>query len=593
MSERKTWTEPYKENLNLSELQGQMLLSELRANTFRMDIAERGMNNESDFGFTYKMGQDFPGFVDHEHHHARHVEYTIKKSLIEYDKAYPGEFDLKDPDMLADMTALFLFPYTHDGFDQQTSSVRNAVFKEKGIPISLPVKKGHGVASGVMLMAQASRYAESCGITFEEAWNIISPAAIMTMRHDIPEKFEETFGDKSIPTEIQLTLEGEELIEPFEDDKLDLLTLSPKQYVEILRMQKYPYGFIGDFGEEGKSIYGLSPEFEAEFKDELSQLNASTSPLMENLSDSRRTRLKTLTEIAYFSDTADMISPWLYQFGRTFLTDYSRRRAWSIFNGKEQPTVDDAFGMIIEGPGFQPADDMRLLWELVHANGTDSKLNKIPWVIQFHKDHTILGAMLMVSLGERIMEIGELSEDDLNQAEIRLFLTMLKINEPDIADETANEIMASYGMYPEARPQTDYQTTPITKYQIPVGLEILWRIYHTRAKRLKQKIDTVGAGRDEAYNSLLREKYRNRCGHFVEEFRDIAESLSKKRKSYTDEDKEKYVSLVAKVVDHLFVKYEVTEDEAEEYCRILKAYENAASQPFVNESISTKPVKIL
>lgn len=552
-------------------------IGELRANTLRHRMKHAAWHGGNPYESRFWMGLDAGLLSDHGHHHSRHAEKLVEKGVGEYFDTYPDEFDDQDPETLHDFSALMLFPYYHDGLDQQVTAVRNIDYIINRKPFNLLVKKGHAVAAGVMMMALVDEYAQACGIDQTEAWNIVSPAAVMMMRHDEPEKLEKTFAQRNIETEAQLSLHGSELLRLFEADELDLYHLTPAQYIEILTMQKRPHGFIGDFGEEGVSRYGLSPEFEAKYGDILDNLAVEDHPILPDLSQKRRERLKTLTEIAYFADMGDMICPWNMQFCRTLRTDYSKRRPFSVFNGSSQPSVDEAFRAIIDGNGMQASDDTRFLWELYHVNGNKSKLNTLPWVTQFYKDHVMLGLAFLVTLGESIMKTPKLTKKRIERITGKLRDRMMNVWQD-------REVLTGQREIVDTGKRTE-------------GINVLFYIYAQRALGLREVVENRVGHVQEAEQVMTQEEYyEDRIDIFTLEFSEIMRSLAsdEKWRPYTAKDVAKFRDLVLRMIDAVGNhRYGVTDKEFEEYVRIMHEGLPAESQPFVNESVPGHPMRIL
>ena len=98
---------------------------------------------------------------------------------------------------------------------------------------------------------------------------------------------------------------------------------------------------------------------------------------------------------------------------------------------------------------------------------------------------------------------------------------------------------------------------------------------------------------DPKRQGALDQEYDIRTYLFVEEFAEIARTLVKKRKPYTSDDQKKFDELVSSVTKMLIKKYQVTDEEFDEYRRLLRSGEPAPSQPYVNESVPTRPLRIL
>jgi hypothetical protein len=262
----------------------QVKIGEARANTLRYSI----IRDDTEYGNEFFACMDHPALAHHGHHHSRHVEALQKQAIKSY-VLEKGRGLFTIPYAQEDIDSAMLFPYLHD-IDQQSAAFRN-ITEEEG---KLKEKRGHGIGAAVMTMAMTSRYSEVNNIDINQAWRITKTASIMMMRHDIPERFDRTFNPQNTRAELFKDKPIEDLVAAFENDTLDLFSLSPRQAIDILKSIKAKHGFMSD----GKSIYGLSPAFEKEFAAELEILSRSEDPLFKDLLPSRRKRLLVLTEAA-------------------------------------------------------------------------------------------------------------------------------------------------------------------------------------------------------------------------------------------------------------------------------------------------------
>ena len=99
-----------------------------------------------------------------------------------------------------------------------------------------------------------------------------------------------------------------------------------------------------------------------------------------------------------------MICPYPYQYIRRFQTQYSRQRPFSIFQGDNKPSVEEAYRIVQNGRwDSEISDDVRILWELLNLDGKKTRFSNLPWVRNFFKEHTILGAMTLFQIGTDIM----------------------------------------------------------------------------------------------------------------------------------------------------------------------------------------------
>ena len=170
--------------------------------------------------------------------------------------------------------AFELFPYFHD-LDQLLTLMSNDISERNGLEENDKPKKGHALAGAVMIMALTDKYMESAHMDKNEreaVEQLTAISAIMIMKHDEPEKLDEALSrDGKISGEALKKLSTDELVNDFNNNKLDLFSLSRKQIIDILIRTK-----------SGKSKYGLYREFEREYEGVLEKIKNDERPLILN-----------------------------------------------------------------------------------------------------------------------------------------------------------------------------------------------------------------------------------------------------------------------------------------------------------------------
>lgn len=378
----------------------------------RMDIADRASNGlrlaitrdrndvgkESVFGCMLKRAFDNPKLSDHNHEHSRRLERWLETMMLNI-----GELR-HSHSIFQWIDSAILFSYWHDA-DQLLSLERN---EEEGRDLS--VKKGHALAAAVMLLALHRRYAIERKVSIHDAWEISAGAALMTLKHDEPERFMEALsGTQNAYTETggkRQYLKGDILEKLYENNELNIFTLTPAQLIELLARIKKKHGFIG---EGMGSRYGLLPAFEKEYASELHELAQNERPIIDSITDEEKRSFRLAATASVMADVFDMVAPPLEALLRSMNTQYSRQRPFFIPASSEY-----MMQLITEEAGNVSADvdsdTRRVLWQLMHLEHLqDSVVTDSKFVQSVNRDSAIMGALAFRDIGSKIMQ-GDISD---------------------------------------------------------------------------------------------------------------------------------------------------------------------------------------
>lgn len=365
----------------------------------RMDIADRAMNGlrgalqwdnrdhsrPSQFGHMLARAYDNPEHSDHNHEHNRRHERWLEAMMLNIPELRHSHSIFQWID------SAMLFSYFHD-MDQLVSLERNFTQER-----NLPVKKGHGPAAALMLLAFHKRYAVERKVSLHQAWEICAGASLMILKHDEPETFAQAMsGMKSAAS-----LHGDELVHIYEKNDLDLFTLAPSQFVEILRHIKSRYGFLS---EKDGSQYGLDPRFEEEYALELADLASNDVPILKDISPEEKMSFRHAAEAAVQADVFDMVAPPVESMFRLLNTQYSRNR--QFFRAEEDPKLllEKIFGLEGNLSTQEDSDVRRLFWNMTHVEHIPgSIIAESTFVRQVNREHALLGALAAKEIGSRIM----------------------------------------------------------------------------------------------------------------------------------------------------------------------------------------------
>lgn len=330
---------------------------------------------------------------DHGLDHVRRM-HRLMDLLI---NSMPDVFKkIKNPTFLY---AFELFPYFHD-LDQLLTLMDNNIQERNGSPRDAKPKKGHALAAAVMIMAMTDKYMRSVGMDKSEltaAEQITATAALMMMKHDEPETLDQALSRKNKITGDDLKkLTDDELVKQFNENKLDLFSLSRSQVMKILLKTKAD-------GTE----YGLYREFAREYKPVLERMKKDDRPLLLNPNDNDIESIQALTHIAVLADKIDMVYPPFPSIIRLLNTKISRKRDW----WSKSQSSEKMFKIITEKGGNYDeegdCDVRRLLWEaLDSARQTKVDSQNIinnDYTRKLSLEHSVMRILALKEFGQGIM----------------------------------------------------------------------------------------------------------------------------------------------------------------------------------------------
>ena len=386
---------PTHENYDINKL---LIFLDSQINRFRRGDLRDGTESYRGTAAVYEMGQELPDFADHGFRHGRHVEKSIRYGVTELEKAHPDFFNSSFG--IKTLYALMLFPHFHD-WDQVNGAYMNQMPWEP----QRNEKKGHAIASAVMVKAMTEHIAQILHISFDDADEITSIYAVLAMRHDEPGNIDKTFNSENVdPVTIE---DDEKLASLFEADQLMLHRLSSRQMIVLLRYQKEKAGFITSLRP-----HGLLPEFENDFAKKLQAMEQDDNPLL-NLTPQQHNIVKTAVDIAYWGDMVPMVAPVWSAITRTLLSAYSQTRPFfRSQHAKSQKHKDKEVGKILRNINDPAAANTRatdvetLLWDFIHLESLSKKsiFFVLPSIQRFALEHRVMGAMALRKLGIAIME---------------------------------------------------------------------------------------------------------------------------------------------------------------------------------------------
>lgn len=413
--------EPWLEHvLEGIEFVGRMDVADRASNGLRLAVAHdaRDTRLPSAFGSMLKRAFDNPKLSDHNHEHSRRLERWLETMMLNI-----GELR-HSHSIYHWIDSTILFSYWHDA-DQLLTLQRN---EEEGKDLS--VKKGHALAGAVMLLALHKRYAVERKVSIHDAWEICAGAALMSLKHDEPERFMEAMsGTQNAYTESNGSrqyLKGEHLEKLYEHNELNIFTLTPGQLVELMTRIKKKSGFLVD-----GSIFGLLPAFEKEYAAQLDELKGNGRPMIESITDEEKRSFRLAATASVMADVFDMVTPPLEALLRTMNTQYSRLRPFF-----RRTSPEEMFRAItMEKGNVSPevdCDTRRILWELMNLEHLqDSVVTDSRLVRGVNRDSAIMGALAFRDIGSHLMR-GDVSDISNIYAKRKASLVQKALNKANI-----------------------------------------------------------------------------------------------------------------------------------------------------------------
>ena len=529
----------------------------------RMDIADRASNGlrralqhdnrdharPSTFGTMLTNAYDNPKHTDHNHEHSRRHERWLEAMMLNVPQLRHSHsiFQWIDSTML--------FSYFHD-VDQLISLQRNLVENH-----NFSVKKGHGPAAAVILLALHKRYAVERKVSIHKAWEICAGGALMILKHDEPESFAQAMAGmtpayRTIPNKEHELNHDEKLIQAFDKNELDLFTVSPSQLIEILRNIKSQYGFIS---ETDGSRYGLHPYFEEEYAEELADLATNNLPILKEVTPEQKISFRHAAEAAVLADVLDMVAPPMESMFRLLNTQYSRNRPFFRSDENPQSLLDKIFGP--DGNLHQEidSDTRRLFWHFAHMDHLhDSIITRSAFVQRVNRDHALLGAITAKRIGARIMH-ADYTDIDRLYLERKCYLARKTLAKADVS--RVQRLLIFHAM----------QKTGDDR-------EVL--------KLLEQRKETK-----------LLARYMSKVEHLEIDRASIEEGLKHKpsgslavTQGYSDQEVWAYEAIADAVIEKLCAIYNVTAKQLRGYKKILHKHWYPDSIPYVTyDSLGGKP----
>jgi hypothetical protein len=378
------------------ELALELTIGHKLANGLRLSLLTH--NNHPDilsvFGIdsTYSFNQ--VQWSDHGLDHVRRMHRLMDLLIASMPDYYKK---IKNPIFLY---AFELFPYFHD-LDQLLTLMSNDINERNGLEGNDKPKKGHALAAAVMIMALTDKYLESAHMDKNEreaVEQLTAISAIMIMKHDEPERLDEALSrEGKITGENLKELSTDKLFEVFNNNQLDLFSLSRKQIIDILLKTK-----------SGKSKYGLYREFEREYENVLENMKKDDRPLVLNPKNEDVEAIQNLTRIAVLADKIDMVYPPFESIIRLLNTRISHDRSW----WDSAMTPDKMHKIIVEQGGNYTdegdCDVRRLLWEALDSAKQAKKMSENQnmsnsFVYQLEMEHSLMRILAVKEFGNGIM----------------------------------------------------------------------------------------------------------------------------------------------------------------------------------------------
>jgi hypothetical protein len=326
------------------------------------DIAKRGMNGQEEVirfdadtnpdsysGVTDRAVED-PRLTDHNRHHERRVRLHTEALLLNI-----GEVR-HIPHISDYLPAAASFAPRHD----RVQLLRQAENLDKPQAEHLPPKFTHATGGAILDLLEVNEYAHAAGLTLGEARGVKAASAYMIMKHDEPADLGNALLGRTDATQLP---QGFDLLTAYNNNQLDLTTLSPAQLLQIhIEEASRKPGFV-----TAETPHGLPRVIEEQYADRLAAMALDTMPLLPSITPDQRQALNVLTEIVVVADMMDMIIPPEESLARKLLVPRSRTRPFFRPEIAQEQLVENAFASTGNLPQEIESDVGRALWEYAHA----------------------------------------------------------------------------------------------------------------------------------------------------------------------------------------------------------------------------------
>ena len=355
------------------------------------------------YGMLYFNANENPYNMHHGYAHDRRMERLLDMQFINDKQLRLGDGYWT--------IATYLVASQHDA-TQKMNTYRNQTEERTGERV-LDEKQGHSIEAGIIPLILYKRLAKELHISESEAWEIAAGALFMSAGHDEPEKYQKAIRALE-PAQINESIL--ELYERYRSGTVDRTTISPNQWIGLMRIEKMARNKQGkESAYREDSTFGFPPDFELNHFGEIVEFMGMTDPILPDLTISRRDDLIRKAEAFLWADNSEFSAPAGEAFARKLETAYSVGRPLMLSDSEnfrtyvnslrarnnQEPFVEDAsivdhmFYDALMGPGNLKGDlnkfdsDLRrIVWELLHLDDYQNAFRR-----NYNKETAFLGAL--------------------------------------------------------------------------------------------------------------------------------------------------------------------------------------------------------
>lgn len=414
------------------------------------------------FGQRYWEAFNDAKFADHNWAHIRRVERW-------FESFYENIPALRHDPYAAEWFGSGMLAVNFHDIDQIMTIARNKTREQNGQP-ALNSKIGHGESAALMMLALANRYVRENILPRDQAYVSVIGASAMIARHSAT-------GKSSVDglEDAAYISDDEQLVQHYEEGRINFFTLSPAQLITIVRAKKSEH-----MAEEG-TRWGLDPDFENEYAQELMALEHITNSLMAegHLKPEQITGFRHAEQAFKVADKLDTLVPPQHRLFRTINTSAAKIRPFFI--PANQQALYDQLNIIFgekDVPAIHPSDCIRILYEIFHSMPQAYKHADI--IVNSQYLQSVLTENIWQSLielatfGEMIMKPSDPNDFSyvqehysrrihaiLQKAIERYGISLPLADHEILSDEETEEIMIQ--LIQQIRGQTDYEPLFTTK----------------------------------------------------------------------------------------------------------------------------------
>lgn len=555
-------------------------IARLFVNSYKTMILVHEDGTPSQYGRLAMDANENPHNLHHGAPHDRRAERMM-------DAQYTNILALRSPEVKQWVISSYLAASQHD-ITQKIVTYRNQKEGLKG-KNAVDEKQGHALEAAFIPYLMRHRIAKELMVNHQEAERITAGMWFMTALHDEPDIYEKAIRCTD-PVKAGETLD--QIYARFKKGEVDLTTITKKQWVLMAVKEKMRFQKNGDPSLYNRDPLGFVPELVEEYGDGIYELLNDNTPLFSNLTPEDREGLIQASLTYEWADTVEFSAPYAESLGRKLETKYSADRpllCWDITaltdyvnflrseKGLEKLDAETDLADImlydaVEGTGNLrgdlqklDSDTRRVIWELLHLNDWGSKFRR-----EYNKDTAIMGILGLRNI------VGGFMQGDITTFDNMVMKNCVKLGEKLLRRQGFSEKQLDFVRKTCGNSSTFMKI--VEKYLMSKDEALGMRYKEIKEHTMKQRLDILTNLSVEKKPITQTENETKKMT--IHTYQKQDETLPLEIEMYSSEQMVVFKRFLDKTVDILKEKYEVTDDEMNNYERLVNEEKPAPRQPY-------------